>query len=231
MSNMQFYGSWSSSFIYNRGYVAVFTGSSYVSLIDHNVNNQPDLNPSQWSVLAAQGPQGLQGPIGLQGVPGMAGPPGPTGPQGLPGQNTITYSKRADGSIGSSGNAIAVLAAGQSFGFDVDVPQGSYLGSATVVLWNGGVSVALASGYMIPEQLTGSQGVGQTQYVYATVPVGAGVPYANNSFLAGGVSTLSFHSVFSSTTSVGFYVFNSSSQDIEVIDALITATSTEVSQQ
>jgi hypothetical protein len=64
-----------------------FNGSTYVSLIAGNVGNTPDASPTQWAVLAAQGPAGPVGATGPAGAPGAAGATGaigPAGPQGPP---------------------------------------------------------------------------------------------------------------------------------------------------
>ncbi len=62
-----------------------FNGSTYVSLIAGNAGNTPDLSPTQWAVLAAQGPAGLVGATGAAGPAGAAGATGATGPAGPPG--------------------------------------------------------------------------------------------------------------------------------------------------
>jgi hypothetical protein len=64
-----------------------FNGSTYVSLVAGNRGNTPDVSPTQWAVLAAQGPAGPAGAVGPAGVPGAVGATGaigPAGPQGPP---------------------------------------------------------------------------------------------------------------------------------------------------
>ena len=114
-------GAWSNTSTYARNDGVQFNGTSYIALQSSNINQQPDLSPAFWSVMAqvgATGPQGLtgatgsagpqgltgvtgpagpQGPIGLPGATGPQGPTGPTGPQGLAWQgawsNTSTYAR------------------------------------------------------------------------------------------------------------------------------------------
>ena len=57
-----------------------YNGSSYVSLTNGNIGNQPNTSPTQWALLAQQGATGATGP---------AGPAGPQGPQGPAGTGTI----------------------------------------------------------------------------------------------------------------------------------------------
>src|SRR5207302_1411447 len=59
--------------------------SSYVSLTT-NLNQEPDLSPSDWQLLAQEGAQGPTGPAGSNGSVGATGPQGnvgATGPAGL----------------------------------------------------------------------------------------------------------------------------------------------------
>lgn len=48
-------GTWSSSTTYNIGDVVNFNGSSYTSIINNNINNQPDTSTADWQVLAQGG--------------------------------------------------------------------------------------------------------------------------------------------------------------------------------
>jgi len=57
-----FQGTYSGSTTYAQGDIVAYNSSSYVSLINNNTGNQPDTNPSDWTLLAAQGPVGPAGP-------------------------------------------------------------------------------------------------------------------------------------------------------------------------
>lgn len=67
-------GTYGGSSTYALGDVVFYAGSSYVSLIDSNIGNQPDTHPSQWAVFAAQGSTGATGATGSTGATGPAGP-------------------------------------------------------------------------------------------------------------------------------------------------------------
>lgn len=61
-----------------------YNGASWFLYTESNAgseNENPADNPGNWSLLAAQGAQGIPGPAGAQG------PAGATGPQGAPGVN------------------------------------------------------------------------------------------------------------------------------------------------
>lgn len=87
-------GAWSAltTYVYNDG--VSYNGSSYVSIQNANLNNQPDVSPTFWQLAAqqggtgatgAQGGTGPTGGTGPQGATGSTGPTGGTGPQGLTG--------------------------------------------------------------------------------------------------------------------------------------------------
>jgi len=52
---VSFQGVWSGGATYATGNAVFFSGSSYVSLIDSNLNMRPDINPSAWGTLARKG--------------------------------------------------------------------------------------------------------------------------------------------------------------------------------
>lgn len=54
-TSLHFRGEWSSSTTYAIGDVVSFNGSSYVSSIANNLNNEPDQHPSDWTLLAQGG--------------------------------------------------------------------------------------------------------------------------------------------------------------------------------
>ena len=116
---VSFQGTWSSESTYAIGGSVFFNGSSYISLLANNQNNQPDLSPAFWALLAqqggagpqgpagadgAQGPQGIQGFQGPQGTPGNQGPPGQNGLDGAPGQQGQQGQQGPQGIPGQNGN-------------------------------------------------------------------------------------------------------------------------------
>jgi hypothetical protein len=77
-------GDWNASSSYTPNDVVYYAGGSYLCI--DAVSGPGALNPAfditNWSPLAAYGPQGIQGPAGANGATGPAGPAGPTGPTG-----------------------------------------------------------------------------------------------------------------------------------------------------
>jgi hypothetical protein len=93
-------------------------GSTYISLIDSNHGNTPDQSPTQWVVLAAQGPAGTPGTNGAPGLTGAVGPtgaPGATGPQGPPltflGEWLITMPYAIGDTVAYAGSSYIALVA------------------------------------------------------------------------------------------------------------------------
>lgn len=78
-------GTWSSSAGYSAGDAVFYGGSSYVSLVNGNHGQAPDLSPGYWSLLAAQGAAGGPGAAGATGAAGAVGPAGAAGPAGSTG--------------------------------------------------------------------------------------------------------------------------------------------------
>jgi hypothetical protein len=104
-SGLLWKGSWQIGTSYSL-HDAVFSGgSSYISTLDNNLGNQPDVSPEQWSLLSKQGIAGLQGPQGITGPQGIEGPKGDTGLQGIQGLKGDTG---ATGSQGTAGTMSAV---------------------------------------------------------------------------------------------------------------------------
>ena len=99
-----FEGTWSSATTYIVGDAVLFAGASYISFQNANMNQQPDVSPAFWSLLAQQGATGptgatgaagptggtgQTGPAGPTGTTGLTGPAGPTGPQGVAGPSAF----------------------------------------------------------------------------------------------------------------------------------------------
>ena len=120
---------WSSSTTYNQYDAVSLGGTSYISLVADNLNNDPETSPSEWGILAlegAAGPTGVVGATGPTGAPGStgatgdAGATGPTGTNGNIGPNGPTG---ATGPTGVTGDIGATGATG------VTGPTGSGAGS------------------------------------------------------------------------------------------------------
>lgn len=108
---------WSPSTTYRINDAVSLGGSTYLSLIDDNLNNDPDTNPDAWAILAlegAAGPTGEPGPTGPTGEPGPTGAPGPTGDPGSIGPAGPTGPTGEPGEIGPTGATGATGATGPS---------------------------------------------------------------------------------------------------------------------
>jgi hypothetical protein len=103
---------------YEANDVVTYFGSSYVAAVANSGALTPDLDPANWSVMAAAGATGAagttgpQGPKGDTGATGAQGPKGdtgdmglqgPMGPQGYPGAQGIQGPKGDTGAIGATG--------------------------------------------------------------------------------------------------------------------------------
>jgi hypothetical protein len=96
---MTFRGAYSSGVNYAIADGVIYGGAGYVSLVDGNHGNTPDLSPGQWALFASggagpAGPPGAvgpQGPAGAQGPQGFSGATGPQGPQGAQGPAVANY--------------------------------------------------------------------------------------------------------------------------------------------
>ena len=102
-------GTYSSVTNYAAKDVVIFSGSSYVSLMDSNHGNTPGLVAEAWGPLAAQGSTGLTGAtgsigaVGPPGSPGSVGPPGEQGPQGAQGIAGQMGAQGTPGAMGATG--------------------------------------------------------------------------------------------------------------------------------
>jgi hypothetical protein len=85
IAGLAWQGTYVSTYNYALNDAVAYNGSSYISLQGSNRGNAPDLSPSAWSLMAAQGLTGAIGPAGPSGTPGVAGTTGATGPAGTQG--------------------------------------------------------------------------------------------------------------------------------------------------
>jgi hypothetical protein len=110
-------GIWVSGTTYESGDVVYdpFVGSSYTNIGSSDTTLAPDLNSSDWQLLAQAGasgatgpagptgPTGPTGPIGATGATGPAGPTGAAGPQGTQGPQGPTGATGPQGPAGTNG--------------------------------------------------------------------------------------------------------------------------------
>jgi hypothetical protein len=66
-------GTWDSVISYKINDVVTYNGSSYVSLLDLNLNKQPDTSPSYWGPLAVSGYSAYSGKSGYSAYSGTSG--------------------------------------------------------------------------------------------------------------------------------------------------------------
>jgi hypothetical protein len=121
-AGLNWQGGWSALGVYVVDDAVGYGGASWFCISNIGpVPTTPDLDPTNWALLAsqgavgqqgAQGPQGLQGiqgpsgaaaAQGIQGVQGLTGPTGATGPQGLTGAQGVAGVNGAQGPIGPTG--------------------------------------------------------------------------------------------------------------------------------
>jgi Collagen triple helix repeat (20 copies) len=88
-AGLNWQGAWSPSGVYVADDAVGYGGASWFCINPVGPSaTSPDLDPTNWSLLAnvgatgPQGPAGLNGAVGAQGPQGDPGPQGPTGPQG-----------------------------------------------------------------------------------------------------------------------------------------------------
>jgi hypothetical protein len=113
-----FRGNYSATTNYALHDAASFNGSTYVSLVNANLGNAPNVSLAQWAVLAAQGSagsQGSQGPAGAAGATGAVGATGATGPAGPPasfqGAWQLSASYAVGAVVGFAGSSYVALTA------------------------------------------------------------------------------------------------------------------------
>jgi hypothetical protein len=145
-----FRGTYTPTTTYAVNDVAVYNGSTYISLTSGNTGNTPDSSPANWALMAAAGatgPQGTQGAVGPTGAQGTQGPVGPTGPQGTQGPVGPTGPQGTQGPVGPTGPA-GQNGMVQTWGFfDSPTAQVVLLGSA--VDWNAQPDTSLANGVSV----------------------------------------------------------------------------------
>ncbi len=105
-------GTWSAVVNYNANDVVTYNGSTYISLINNNLNNQPNVNPADWALYTSQGGTGptgagstATGPTGPTGST-ATGPTGSGGPSGSAGTTGPTGSKTAIVELGGKYRAL-----------------------------------------------------------------------------------------------------------------------------
>jgi BclB C-terminal domain-containing protein len=161
---------WSPSTTYKQNDAVSLGGTSYLSLVANNLNNNPDSSPSAWAVLALEGAAGATGPTGAAGATGASGsngaagatggtgPAGATGATGTPGAGGATGATGVTGATGSTGAA----GAGAMFASSSGTPAvattiaGGLIGTVTVLPLSGSTSLTGISPIAGSIDLTGA---------------------------------------------------------------------------
>jgi hypothetical protein len=179
-------GDWNASSSYTPNDVVYYAGGSYLCI--DAVSGPGALNPAfditNWSPLAAYGPQGIQGPAGANGATGPAGPAGPTGPtgpQGAVGPAGPQGIQGVAGPIGATGPQGPAGPVGPvSTGSFVHWIGKKYQGGTIASLWKD--SAGVEHGLILAEA---PPVVGSVPWI----PVGTGVVSLGNSTIDGQTNT------------------------------------------
>ena len=106
-AGLNWQGVWSASGVYAADDAVGFGGASWFCINPTGPNVlSPDLDPTNWALLASEGATGPAGPTGASGVAGAAGatgPQGPAGPIGLTGAQGIQGLQGLTGLTGPAG--------------------------------------------------------------------------------------------------------------------------------
>jgi hypothetical protein len=158
----------------------------------------PAFDITNWSPLAAYGPQGIQGPAGANGATGPAGPAGPTGPtgpQGAVGPAGIQGIQGVAGPIGATGPQGPAGPAGPvSAGSFVHWIGEKYEGGTIAHLWKD--SLGVEHGLILCEnKITWNPGTGVVDYI-PWKPQSNGLYPAVNSNMDGTANTAALVSFY-----------------------------------
>jgi len=148
---------WSPSTTYKINDAVSLGGTSYISVADGNLNNDPETTPGAWAILAlggADGPTGPAGATGATGADGLNGATGPAGPTGEDGQDGATGPTGATGATGATGETGATGPTG---------PAGAMAAPSAVTLLTGGSGTAVQPG----TTAYGAPGIGGTSAAIA----------------------------------------------------------------
>jgi hypothetical protein len=155
-----------------------FNGTTYISLQNSSVGNQPDVSPAFWSVFAAAGATGPAGPIGATGIAGPVGPQGIQGSTGNTGPTGPTGATGATGSIGPQGIQ----------GPDGNTGPAGSTGATGATGSTGSVGATGATGPAGPIGVTGPQGPPASFQgpwnVATTYALGDAVSYNGSSYIS-----------------------------------------------
>ena len=103
-AGLNWQGVWSASGVYVADDAVGFGGASWFCINPTGPNVlSPDLDPTNWALLASEGATGPAGPTGASGVAGAAGATGPQGPAGSTGVQGVQGVQGIQGATGVQG--------------------------------------------------------------------------------------------------------------------------------
>jgi len=131
-AGLTFRDGWLFGATYALNDVVTFNGQTWISIEDGNTQQQPDMSPTSWELVAAMGGTG---PTGVAGPTGAVGPTGPAGPSGSPGTpGGPTGSAGPTGPTGAAGAAGAPGATGSQGATGPTGPAGSSGANGTTIV-------------------------------------------------------------------------------------------------
>ena len=115
---------WSPAVTYKVNDAVSVGGTSYLSIVDGNLNNDPETSPAAWAILALEGATGPTGPSGATGATGSTGSTGATGSSGATGPTGDAGGVGATGPTGDAGGVGATGPTGDAGATGATGPTG-----------------------------------------------------------------------------------------------------------
>jgi hypothetical protein len=175
-AGLNWQGVWSASGVYVADDAVGFGGASWFCINPTGPNLlSPDLDPTNWALLASEGATGPAGPTGASGVAGAAGATGPQGPagptgltgaqgiQGIQGLTGLTGPAGTNGSNGINGTNGATGATGAQGPQGIQGPIGP-AGGVTQIIAGTNVTISPVGG--TGAVTINSSGGGGSQFTY-----------------------------------------------------------------
>tara|TARA_R110000868_G_scaffold409454_1_gene694949 strand:+ start:1130 stop:2551 length:1422 start_codon:yes stop_codon:yes gene_type:complete len=175
-AGLNWQGVWSASGVYAADDAVGFGGASWFCINPTGPNVlSPDLDPTNWALLASEGATGPAGPTGAAGVAGAAGATGPQGPagsigltgaqgiQGIQGLTGLTGPAGTNGTNGINGTNGATGATGAQGPQGIQGPIGP-AGGVTQIIAGTNITISPVGG--TGAVTINSSGGGGSQFTY-----------------------------------------------------------------
>lgn len=196
-------GDWNPASSYTPNDVVFYAGGSYFCIDPVGPTSlNPAFDITNWSPLAAYGPQGIQGATGATGPAGPAGPTGPTGPQGPVGPAGPQGIQGVAGPVGATGPQGPAGPAGPvSAGSFTHWIGEKYEGGTIAHLWKDAAGVE--HGLILCEnKITWNPGSGVLDYIPWRPQASSLLPTVNSS-MDGAANTTALVSFYGVPSNVG----------------------------